>query len=197
MRIYSLGVARNLIAEKNGKGFALGVFMLLEDEAKARAKAAVKAALTPNDKEINVMVDAARESLPIANPLGLAPVVGNAVAALSRYRASLLSDENPVADMPADDWVGSELYSESLPASMIMTSLNSEYGADATNDFYRLALDMRSTMVDRALNHVLELNEDERTIMAIVMGGHAPLLDDADLAAALRGAMSALARHRS
>jgi hypothetical protein len=91
MRIYSLGVARNLIAEKNGKGFALGAFMLLEDEAKARAKAAVKA----------------------------------------------------------------------------------------------------------ALNHVFELNEDERTIMSIVMGGYAPPLDDADIAAALRDAMSALARHRS
>jgi hypothetical protein len=53
--------------------------MLLDDEAKARTKAAVKAALTPNDEEINMMVDAARESLPIANPLGLAPMVGNAV----------------------------------------------------------------------------------------------------------------------
>jgi hypothetical protein len=117
--------------------------------------------------------------------------------ALSRYRASLLPDGNPVVDMPADDWVGSELYSESLPASMIMTSLNSEYGDDATNDFYMLALDMRSTMIGRALNHVLELNEDERTAMSIVMGGYMPLLDDADLAAALRDAMSALVRHRS
>jgi hypothetical protein len=143
------------------------------------------------------MVDAARESLSIANPLDLAPVVGNAVSALSRHRASLLPDGNPVVDMPADDWVGSELYSESLPASMIMTSLNSEYGDDATNDFYRLVLDMRSTMIGHALNHVLELNEDERTIMAIIMGGYMPLLDDADIAAALRDAMSALARHRS
>jgi hypothetical protein len=52
-------------------------------------------------------------------------------------------------------------------------------------------------MIGRALNHVLELNEGERTVMAIIMGGYMPLLDDANLAAALRGAMSALARHRS
>ena len=36
--------------------------------------------------------------------------------------------------MPAGDWVGSELYSESLPASMSMMTLNSEYGVDLTSE---------------------------------------------------------------
>ena len=38
--------------------------------------------------------------------------------------------------MPADDWVGSELYSESLPSSMSMMTLNSEYGVDLVSERY-------------------------------------------------------------